>query len=129
MYRIRFTSFVFVAALLITVNVFAQSNSGEIALERIVVTPIRHAQEVQKICAPVSVITKQDIENSNAHTITDILKTQPGLVVRDYYGNGVKVSVDLRGFGETAGSNTLVLVDGRRINEIDLSGVDWTQVP
>ncbi len=37
--------------------------------------------------------------------------------------------MDLRGYGETGPYNTLVLVDGRRVNEIDLSGVDWTQVP
>jgi len=115
--------------LLIAVNVFAQPDSDEIELERIVVTPVRYAQETGKIAASVSIITQQDIENSNAHTLSDLLRTQSGLIVRDYYGNGVKVSVDLRGFGETAGSNTLVLVDGRRINEIDLSGVDWTQIP
>ena len=42
---------------------------------------------------------------------------------------GKSASVDIRGFGETAPLNTLVLVDGRRVNEIDLSGVDWTQIP
>ena len=51
------------------------------------------------------------------------------MVVRDLLGNGKAAQVDLRGFGETASSNTLVLVDGRRTNEIDLSGVDWAQIP
>ncbi|HUL23872.1 MAG TPA: TonB-dependent receptor [Thermodesulfobacteriota bacterium] len=37
--------------------------------------------------------------------------------------------MDIRGFGETGLLNTLVLVDGRRVNNIDLSGVDWTQIP
>ena len=37
--------------------------------------------------------------------------------------------MDIRGFGETGPLNTLVFVDGRRVNEIDLSGVDWTQIP
>jgi iron complex outermembrane receptor protein len=37
--------------------------------------------------------------------------------------------VDLRGFGETAGLNTLVLVDGRRINQVDMSGTDWSLIP
>ncbi|MFC1658345.1 TonB-dependent receptor [Candidatus Omnitrophota bacterium] len=114
---------------LITDYALAQPAESEVALERIVVTPVRYAQETQKISGSVSVITGQDIENSNAHTIPDVLRAQAGLVVRDYYGNGVKVAVDLRGFGETAASNALVLVDGRRINEIDLSGVDWTQIP
>ena len=42
---------------------------------------------------------------------------------------GRQQSVDIRGFGETGALNTLVLVDGRRVNEIDLSGVDWSQIP
>ena len=37
--------------------------------------------------------------------------------------------MDLRGFGETATLNTLVLVDGRRVNQADLSGTDWSQIP
>ena len=52
-----------------------------------------------------------------------------GVVVRDFYGTGKTASVDIRGFGETAPLNVLVLVDGRRVNEIDLSGTDWTQIP
>ncbi len=51
------------------------------------------------------------------------------MVVRDVYGTGKTASVDIRGFGETGALNTFVLVDGRRVNEIDLSGVDWTQIP
>ena len=50
------------------------------------------------------------------------------IAVRDYYGNGARTSVDMRGFGETAPVNTLVLIDGRRINLPDLSGADWSQI-
>ncbi len=105
------------------------SAQSDVTLGKIVVTPVRYPREMKKIAGSVSIITREDINNSNAQTVPDILRTQTGLVVRDYYGNGTKVTVDLRGFGETAGSNTLILIDGRRINEIDLSGVDWTQIP
>src|SRR5205823_4545092 len=43
--------------------------------------------------------------------------------------NGVKTSVDLRGFGAFATSNTLVLINGRRLNDIDNSGVDLSTIP
>src|SRR4030043_669404 len=79
--------------------------------------------------ANVTVITREEIEKSNSQTVIDLVRTEVGVVVRDYYGNGKKASVDIRGFGETGPLNTLVLVDGRRVNEIDLSGVDWTQIP
>src|SRR5262249_23974028 len=40
-----------------------------------------------------------------------------------------QTTVDLRGFGATATSNTLVLVNGRRLNDIDLAGVDFSAIP
>ncbi|MFQ5952657.1 MAG: TonB-dependent receptor, partial [Candidatus Omnitrophota bacterium] len=36
--------------------------------------------------------------------------------------------VDMRGFGETGMLNYVVLIDGRRINQIDLSGADLSQI-
>jgi iron complex outermembrane receptor protein len=76
----------------------------------------------------VSVITEGEIQNSTAQTIPDILRTEAGIHVNDIAGNRHNITVDVRGFGETAGLNTLVLVDGRRVNQADLSGTDWTQI-
>jgi iron complex outermembrane receptor protein len=58
-----------------------------------------------------------------------MLRTVAGIHVNDVTGNRRSYTVDLRGFGETAGLNTLVLVDGRRVNQADLSGTDWSQIP
>ncbi|MCU0603309.1 MAG: TonB-dependent receptor [Desulfobacterales bacterium] len=99
------------------------------SLPEVVVTGTRTAQEIQKIPSNISVITAADIQRSSAKTAVDLLRREEGVVVRDLLGNGKAAQVDLRGFGETASSNTLVLVDGRRTNEIDLSGVDWAQIP
>jgi iron complex outermembrane receptor protein len=99
------------------------------ALPEVVVTGTRTAEEIQKVPASISVITAADIQRSSAKTAVDLLRREEGVVVRDLLGNGKAAQVDLRGFGETASSNTLVLVDGRRTNEIDLSGVDWAQIP
>ncbi len=98
-------------------------------LGEVVVTATRREEEIRKIPANVTVITEEDIENSNAKTVVDLLRSEEGIVVRDLLGNGKTSQVDLRGFGEAGPYNTLVLVDGRRVNEIDLSGVDWTQIP
>ncbi|MCX5707708.1 MAG: TonB-dependent receptor [Candidatus Omnitrophica bacterium] len=98
-------------------------------LEKIVVTPYRYEDEINKAPTALSVIGQAQIRQSNAQTIPDLLRSQTGIVVRDWYGNNTKVSTDIRGFGEQAGVNTVVLIDGRRINEVDLSGSDWTQIP
>lgn len=99
------------------------------SLPEVVVTGTRTAEEIQKIPSSISVITAADIQRSSAKTAVDLLRREEGVVVKDLLGNGKAAQVDLRGFGETASSNTLVLVDGRRTNEIDLSGVDWAQIP
>jgi iron complex outermembrane receptor protein len=112
--------------------VFGQETKEEekaILLEEVVVTATRDRREIRKVPANVTVVTEEDIKNSNAKTVLDLLRSEEGVVVRDLLGNGKTAQVDLRGFGETGPFNTLVLVDGRRINEIDLSGVDWAQIP
>ena len=43
--------------------------------------------------------------------------------------NGAKTSVDLRGFGAFATSNTLILINGRRLNDVDMAGVDLSTIP
>jgi iron complex outermembrane recepter protein len=101
----------------------------DIGLDKIVVTPYRYQDEVHKAASAITVIGQSQIQSSNAQAIPDLLRSQTGIVVRDWYGNGTKVSADIRAFGEQAGVNTVVLIDGRRINEVDQSGSDWTQIP
>ena len=98
-------------------------------LGQIVVTPYRYEEALDKTAAGVTVITVGDIKRANADKVIDMLRPVPGLTVRDVYGNGTKAAVDINGFGEQAALNVLVLVDGRRANNVDLSGVDWSQIP
>jgi len=81
--------------------------------------------------ASTTVITAEDIERSPAQTLQDLLSTQPGVQVQNLYGgvNGTNATVDLRGFGAAATPNTLVLVNGRRLNDVDLAGVDFGAIP
>jgi len=78
---------------------------------------------------PVTVIGRQTIEESHASSIVDLLRGQANIVVRDTTGIGAKSQVDLGGFGESAAANNVVLIDGRRVNNPDLSGTDWAQIP
>lgn len=118
-------SFIF----LISIPFSPYAQEKEVTLEEVVVTATRDVQEIRKVPANVTVITREEIEHSQMKTTVDLLREEVGVVVRDLLGTGKNVTVDIRGFGETAPQNILVLVDGRRVNEIDLSGVDWTQIP
>jgi iron complex outermembrane receptor protein len=100
-----------------------------INLGEVVVSATRYEEQPSKVPANITVITEEDINNSSAQNIPELLRTETGIQVNDITGNRRNYTVDLRGFGETAALNTLVLVDGRRINQPDLSGVDWTEIP
>ena len=104
-------------------------DAGVVKLDTIYITPMRSDELESKTPASVSVVTRKDIENSNAQTTIGLLKSETGIFVKDWVGNGSTAQVDIRGFGEQSQLNVAVLVDGRRVNEVDLSGVDWTQIP
>ena len=118
-----FVVFCSILSLLNFENVYAES----VKLDEIVVTAARTEEEISKIPANVTVITREDIEKSTASTVQDLLRNEEGLVINDLYGSGTKSTVDMRGFA--SGLNTVILLDGRRLNEIDLSGVDWNLIP
>lgn len=118
-----------VGVLLLTLSELCRAEDSSVDLEKIVVTPGRSYVDVSNTAGNVSVITEHQIDNSKAKTIPELLNGQGSVIIRDYIGNGKTTNVDIRGFGEAGMSNVLVLIDGRRVNNIDLSGTDWTQIP
>ena len=81
--------------------------------------------------ASSAVITAEDIARSPAQTVQEIIAQTPGVQLTTLFGgvNGAQTNVDLRGFGAFATANTLVLINGRRLNDIDLAGVDLSTIP
>jgi iron complex outermembrane recepter protein len=81
--------------------------------------------------ASASVITADDIEHSPAQNLPDILAQQTGIQVMHVLGgpSGSQDMVDLRGFGAFAPSNVLILVNGRRYQDFDLQGFDFSSIP
>lgn len=82
--------------------------------------------------AATTVITADDIAHSPAQTLAEIIANEtPGAQITTLYGGpiGAKTSVDLRGFGAFAAANTLVLINGRRLNDIDMAQVDLSTIP
>ena len=81
--------------------------------------------------ASSTVIAAQEIERSPGQSLQDVLAREPGIQVTNLFGsvNGARSAVDMRGFGAAATSNTLVLINGRRLNDIDMAGVDFSAIP
>ncbi len=99
------------------------------ALKETVVSATRFAEPAQSLPVGVSVVTAQEIVDSGATTINEALMRVLGVVGRqDFFGGG-EYSLDLRGFGSTADNNQVVIVDGLRVSEADLSGTRLSGIP
>lgn len=86
--------------------------------------------EQQQIDEPVptTVITADEIVRSGARTLVDVLALQTGIQLIDNSGNPNK-QIDMRGFGMTGDQNTLILLDGQRLNENELASADLASIP
>lgn len=75
----------------------------------------------------VTIVTQEDIQNKGANTVAEALKGVPGLTVS--YMDGAEPKFDLRGYGATASENTIILIDGIPLNNIQGSGYYTSQIP
>ncbi len=106
----------------------ARAQQAPYNLDEIVVTAERTKSPLAQAPANITVITAEDIKETGAQTLIDVFQREPGVFPQNVLGNPKQSTVDIRGYGETAPQNVLFLVDGRRINSIDLSGADLSQI-
>ena len=116
-----------IAFSLISINdTFAQN-----AQSTLIVSGSRFEENLNEVPANVQVITREEIAESTSTNIPDILSQIGGLNVRNTQGGqlNLNATIDMGGYGATANSTTLVLVDGQRINPIDSSSISWESIP
>lgn len=95
--------------------------------DSLVVTANRFQQPVNTVLAPTSVVTREDIERWQSHSLIDVMRRLPGVDVAQNGGLGQTSSLFIRG---TNSSHVLILVDGVRLNQAGVSGSsDLSQFP
>jgi len=82
------------------------------AADPVIVTATRTAQTADEVLAPVTVISREDIETSAARDLGELLSSQVGLEVTRNGGYGKNTSVFMRG---TNAGHVLTLVDGIKL--------------
>ncbi len=93
----------------------------------VVVTASRAAYQINKSTIPISIITAEDIHYSGLTSISDILRFAPGMDVLPNR-RGFTVSA-VRGFHDNLSERTLVLIDGRPMNNPYYGGSDYFRFP
>ena len=100
---------------------------ADVALQdEILVTARRHAETVDDTLATVSVITREDIERSQAPDLFELLRMQPGIDLARTGGIGSSTALFLRGSNS---SHTLVLIDGVRVSPLLSGAYDYAHLP
>ena len=102
---------------------------GQPRLPTVTVTATRFAEPAATLPLGVSVITADAIRGVGATTVNDAVMKLLGVVGRLDTSGGNNYSLDLRGFGSTSQSNQVVIVDGLRLNEADLSSAALASIP
>ena len=79
----------------------------------------------------ITIISSEEIAKSTGKDITEILKSYSGIQVRSLYSgiDGINSTIDMRGFGEASSSNFLMLLNGRRLNDLDMGGINFSNIP
>lgn len=85
----------------------------------ILVTATRTAQIADEALAPVIVITREEIERTQAVDLPELLRLHAGLDIGRNGGPGQAASLFIRG---TESNHTLVMIDGVRINPGTIGG-------
>jgi iron complex outermembrane receptor protein len=103
--------------------------SGQTRLPDTVVSATRFAEPAATLPFGVSFITADEIQASGVSTVNEAIMKLLGTVGRLDTSGGHNYSLDLRGFGATADSNQVVIVDGLRLNEADLTSAGLSSIP
>ncbi|MBO6478406.1 MAG: TonB-dependent receptor plug domain-containing protein, partial [Pelagibacteraceae bacterium] len=93
-------------------------------LSKTISTPISGSSNI--------IIDRKDLEEYENTPIHDILDLESGIKSRSIYGSnssGSETTLDIRGMGAQAKSNVLILINGQRLNNIDMSEIDFPSIP
>jgi len=107
----------------------APADTETVTLPEVVVAATRAEQQYQKVPATITILTAEQIRSSGAQTVPEVLESIPGISVLDLDGTGLFQKVDIGGFGDTADRHVAVVVNGRKVNPVDLSNVSWASLP
>ncbi|MBI2800171.1 MAG: TonB-dependent receptor plug domain-containing protein [Gammaproteobacteria bacterium] len=109
-------------------SAWGATEPSHLEVDEVVVTGT-HTETAWEVPRSVTVITADDIARGTSSNLVDLLAHEANVNLRSFFGNDKFATIDIRGMGDTAGSNVLVLIDGVRINAVDLSGADFSSIP
>ncbi len=99
---------------------------GELA--PVEVSAMRFSDSLYELPVNATVISSEQITNSNLTSVSEVLNRYSDVYIRNTGGGAFMGNPSIRGFGQNSQSRTLVVLDGQRLNNIDMAGINWGQI-
>jgi vitamin B12 transporter len=119
--------------LVLSTNALGEPPQEELALlllfyeeKDLVLSATRHEKPVSQTAENISIVTEEEIKSMNAHTVTDVLNTIPGVQIEIKGGPGIIGLHYIQGSEER---HVLVLVDGVTLNSLGEGLADLSALP
>lgn len=107
-------------------NALAQTQDS---LPSIVITGARFPAQPASAPIGATVITAEDIRRSGAADVNAAIRKVGGVYGRQSLDASPDFALDLRGFGSNSAQNLVILVDGVRLNENELTNAVLSSIP
>lgn len=117
---------------LFSITALAQNNAPIVlastsnSINPIIVTATRTPTKTSDVLADNVYIGPEEIEQAGQTSLVELLQRQKGVTISSYGTGGSNASVFLRG---TTNNQTLVLIDGVRIDDSINGGTNWSVIP
>jgi vitamin B12 transporter len=116
----------------LTLHAVAQNNSSVSVINQstpmtpVIVTATRTPTEAKDVLADFTYIGREEIEQAAQTSLPELLQQQRGIQVSNTGGAGNVSSIYIRG---TNNNQSLVLIDGVRVESSALGGPIWNSIP
>ena len=110
----------------LSLAVAASLHAQTIELEPVVVSATRIEQKLSDVIPSASVITREEIERSQAATLVDLIQGQPGVEIGRNGGPGTVASIFMRGQDS---KNVAVFIDGIPVQRDAIGGLKLVDIP
>ncbi|WP_293958495.1 TonB-dependent receptor [uncultured Fusobacterium sp.] len=115
------------AILAVGTTTMAEEKIASQKLNETVISTENFETSVLDTAKNITIVTQEEIQAKGANTVAEALRGVPGLTITS--SEGSEPYFDLRGYGATASQNTLILMDGVPLNNIQGSWYYTSQIP
>ncbi len=124
----RFSSYTGHLALVCASLLATHSYSAAQELPTTTVTATRYEEDAHNLPTPITVISRNEIQESGANTVNEVIMKLGGVLGRPSLYGGNEYTLDLGGYGDTSGSNTVIVIDGTPYKQGDASEVRLSSI-